>query len=199
MEKVFIYTRSIEIIIAILVGAFLSWLGYRLFQFGFTEKSDLNLNYGKIKFHLLSTSPGIFFSLFGTILIFISVWRSAQFKTENYLINGSMQKISIEKSLGLKNYKELTDRYNLQEKFDKALLFHYEKNYDEAKFLYDDILKSLPLIGQVSNNLADIYKNENKLDMAIIFSTFATQIFPDSIIFQNTLRQVQNKLSNEIR
>ena len=73
MDKIFIYTRSIEIIIAIFCGGFISWLGYRLFVLGLSDKSDLKIEYLNFKLQLFSAAPGIFFTLFGASIIFISI------------------------------------------------------------------------------------------------------------------------------
>ena len=60
MSTIFVYTRTIEIVIALLIGCFLCWLGYRLLPYGIPEKADLDFQWGKFKFNLVKASPGLF-------------------------------------------------------------------------------------------------------------------------------------------
>ena len=54
-----------------------------------------------------------------------------------------------------------------------------------------------PVIGQVANNLADIQKNRGEVESALVFANYAAAVFPDSVIFQKTLRQVRESWSNK--
>lgn len=189
MNEVFIYTRSLEIIIAILSGVFLCYLGFRLFQFGFSEKSDLKFEYGKLKLHLFKATPGIFFSLFGAVIISATVWRSATFSEEFQTKDGTRQKRSIEKSI--EDNSPVIDFSTLEAKFQKGVDLHLNDNLEQAETIYQDILKSMPLMGQVANNLADIQMNHGEGDKALILASYATLVFPDSTTFQNTFREVK--------
>jgi hypothetical protein len=69
-----IVLRSIERLIGVLIGGFLTWLGYRLFldistQADSTGKFSLP---GGTAIHITRVGPGIFFSLFGTGIVLIS-------------------------------------------------------------------------------------------------------------------------------
>lgn len=189
MSEVFIYTRSLEIVIAILSGVLLCYLGFRLFRLGFYEKSDLKFEYGKLRLHLFKATPGIFFSLFGAVIISGAVWRSATFTEEFQNKDGSSQKKTIEKSID--DNTQLSDHSILKAKFQQAIDFHQNDNIDEAEVIYWEILKSRTILGQVSNNLADIYKNRGQRDKALILASYATLVFPDSTTFQTTLKQIK--------
>ena len=190
MSELFIYTRSLEIIIAILSGAFLCYLGARLFQNGFFGKSDLKFEYGKLKLHLFKATPGIFFSLFGAVIISGAVWRSATFSEEFQDKSGFSKKTSIVKSI--EDDAAVSNSSALKAKFRQALDFHLNGNIAQAEVLYQEILKSVPIIGQTANNLADIQKNRGEANQALILASYAALLFPDSTTFQQTLRQVKD-------
>ena len=195
MSDVFIYTRSLEIIIATLSGLFLCYLGSRLFQFGFSARSDLKFEYGKLKLHLFKATPGIFFSLFGAAIIIVAVWRSAIFTEEFRNADGTTHKRTIEKSIG--DEAPTTDISTLEAKFQDAVELHRNENIEQAEALYAEILKMAPIIGQVANNLADIRKNRGEVEKALVFANYAAAVFPDSVIFQKTLGQVRELRSDQ--
>jgi tetratricopeptide (TPR) repeat protein len=192
MIETFIYTRSLEITIAILAGSFLSLLGYLLFRHGLTEKSDLDLEFRKVKLKIFSASPGIFFALFGAVILSISVWRSAHFTEERQFPDGSIFRTVIEKGLGEKS--DFVSEIDI--KFSKAVYLHENGKYEEAISIYNDILKSLPQLGRVANNLADIYNTKNEIEAALIYSNFATTVFPDNDIYIKTLGEIENHKKN---
>jgi len=151
MSDVFIYTRSLEIVISILSGLGLCYLGSRLFLSGLSEKSDLKFEYGKLKLHLFKVTPGIFFSLFGAAIILSAVWNSASF-------SGDIKK---------------------------------------AEALYYEILKRVPLLGDVVNNFSDIQRKRREGDKMFIFASYATLAFPGSETSKTTLRQANELLEQK--
>ncbi len=86
MDEIIKLARSLEVIIAMFIGAFTCWLGYRLFEKGVSGKASLSAEHKKIKFQLLNASPGIFFALFGSVLVLISVSQktSPSFASQNF-------------------------------------------------------------------------------------------------------------------
>lgn len=195
MSEVFIYTRSLEIVISILAGTFLCYLGWRLFQIGLSEKSDLKIEYGKLKLHLFRATPGIFFALFGAAIISGGVWSSAKFTEEFRNKDGTTGKRTITKSVD--DEASIPDISAPETKFQQAINFHRNDDIEEAEAIYAEILKMAPVIGQVANNLADIQKNRGEMASALVFANYAAAVFPDSAIFQKTLRQLRESWSNK--
>jgi hypothetical protein len=61
-------------IMALLVGAFLLYLGYGLFKLGYFEKGgEFEGRFGKKR--LRQVAPGVFFALFGTIIVCVGIWK----------------------------------------------------------------------------------------------------------------------------
>ena len=191
MKDIFIYTRTIELLVTILVGTFICWLGYRLFFKGLSEKSDLSIEYDKFKLQLFSASPGIFFSLFGAIIIASSVWNVAKFQEEQTSSSGLKTKTIIEKGnateSNIQNFDDLRDTFN------KAYALHIKGEYDEAKALYIKILKTVPVLNKTINNLADIYKEQGQIEQARILAQFCVSIYPEFEDGQKTLKEIMSK------
>jgi len=192
MIETFIFTRSLEISMAILAGAFLCLLGYLLFRHGLTEKSDLDLEFRKVKLKIFSASPGIFFALFGAVILTISLWRSAHFSEERQFPDGSLIRTVITK--GLDEKSDSTSQ--IKAEFDRALDLHKQGDHDRALAIYQDILKSLPHLGHVANNLADIYNKQNDIKAALIYAQFATTAFPGRDVYRETLDEIENNEKN---
>ncbi|MEO6741576.1 MAG: hypothetical protein ABIP20_15115 [Chthoniobacteraceae bacterium] len=69
-----IVLRAVERLIGIIIGGLLAWLGYRLFL-DVPVKGDSSGNFklaGGSEIKLTRIAPGIFFSLFGTAIVFVS-------------------------------------------------------------------------------------------------------------------------------
>lgn len=69
-----IVLRAVERLIGIVIGGLLAWLGYRLFL-DVPVKGDSAGNFkiaGGTEIKLTRIAPGIFFSLFGTAIVFVS-------------------------------------------------------------------------------------------------------------------------------
>jgi hypothetical protein len=94
-----IILRSAERLMGVMIGGFLAWLGYRLFL-EVPTKSNSSGEFtlpGGSAIHLTRVGPGIFFSLFGTAIVFFSFMKPINFKQELAL---SKQNASAEGSAG---------------------------------------------------------------------------------------------------
>lgn len=70
-------------IVTLVVGLGFAHMGYRLFMADKTGSAgDLQAKAGKYGLSLRGGAPGVFFSLFGTILICLSVFKGVEFKRE---------------------------------------------------------------------------------------------------------------------
>lgn len=77
-----IVLRSVERLLAVLIGGFFTWLGYRLFL-DIPAKADSSGKFnlpGGMAIHLVRVGPGIFFSLFGTCVVLMSFMKPVDFK-----------------------------------------------------------------------------------------------------------------------
>jgi hypothetical protein len=63
-------------IVALLVGAFIVFLGYSLFKIGYFESGgDFEARVGKNKLILKKAAPGVLFALFGAVVVAVGVWK----------------------------------------------------------------------------------------------------------------------------
>jgi hypothetical protein len=70
-------------VITLLCGVFIIYLGYRLFTKGiFNEAGDLDASWKDMKLLVKRAAPGTFFALFGAIVIYLSVYKGLDFKSE---------------------------------------------------------------------------------------------------------------------
>ncbi|MGL9621567.1 hypothetical protein QRQ56_26485 [Bradyrhizobium sp. U531] len=61
---------------ALVIGAFLLYLGYSLFKLGYFEKAgELQAAWGQRRLVLKQVAPGIFFALFGTAIVCLGIWK----------------------------------------------------------------------------------------------------------------------------
>lgn len=75
------------------VGSFFAYMGYRLFMSGISgHAGELATGFGDGKLVLKKAAPGTFFSLFGTVIISITLYKGLEFKdysegttTESYV------------------------------------------------------------------------------------------------------------------
>ena len=187
--ETFLYIRTIEILLSIIGGCFLCWLGFRLFHLALSDKSDLKMEYGKFKFQIYSAAPGIFFSLLGAAILVTSVWRQATIEDKISLNDGGVHHINITKGDG----QDLEAK--IEDIFAEALLLQKRGNLQDAKKRYFMALEKLPYLGDISNNLADICLQENNLQQAMIYSKYANMVFSDVDIYQKTLIEIHQKSS----
>jgi hypothetical protein len=83
-----IIMRSIERLIGVLIGGFLTWLGYRLFLDVSTQTDSsgkFNLP-GGTAIHVTRVGPGIFFSLFGTGIVLMSFLRPINYQDHQKIL-----------------------------------------------------------------------------------------------------------------
>ncbi len=190
MQEIFIYTRTIELLVSMVIGAFLCWLGYRLFFKGLSDKSDLKMEYGKIKFQIFSASPGIFFSLFGAIIIFSSVWRVATFQEEHISSNGLKTRTFIAKGSSSDSNEKIQDFNDIHDAFTEAHELHIAGKQELAEALYMKILRAVPDMDRVTNNLADLKNAQKKTEQALVYAKFSVTVYPEFVDARKTLEEI---------
>jgi hypothetical protein len=73
------------------VGIFLSYLGYRLFVLGvFSQAGNLQTSWKGFKLVVTKAAPGLYFILFGTIVIITTIYKGITF--EEYVKSQAPQK-----------------------------------------------------------------------------------------------------------
>jgi hypothetical protein len=192
MKELFIYTRTVELLVCILVGAFLCWLGYRLFFKGLSDKSDLNVEYGKIKFRIFRASPGIFFSLFGAVIVASSVWNVAKYQEEVVSSDALKTKTIIEKGSGEGANCTIRNFEDIRVTFKTAHALHSRGDLAHAEALYKCILIAIPELEKVTNNLADLYLVNGHLDTARVYARFSMETYPDFEDARKTMKQLSS-------
>lgn len=78
LHKIWIRSQLIEFayrMTVLLVGAGFAYMGYRLFIAGIFETANLEAGGKGFTFSLQNAAPGIFFALFGTVLIVTGIWK----------------------------------------------------------------------------------------------------------------------------
>ena len=65
----FIRWRGVERLMAMAIGALSIAFGYHLFRIGVVSSQEGVIEKGNFKLHLVKVGPGVFFSLFGAILV----------------------------------------------------------------------------------------------------------------------------------
>ena len=80
----FVVLRSIERILAVFIGCFLIYLGYRLFlEIPAKEDSEGKFTLpGGTAIQLTRVGPGVFFSLFGTAIVIFSLVKTVDYKVD---------------------------------------------------------------------------------------------------------------------
>lgn len=62
---------------SVIVGLIINYFGYKLFQLNLAKPAgDIEGSYGNYKLKLKNAAPGIFFSLFGSVIIAVTVANS---------------------------------------------------------------------------------------------------------------------------
>jgi tetratricopeptide (TPR) repeat protein len=178
-------SRSIELIVGMLLGGMICWLGYHLFEIGVSGKASLSAERGKVKFQLLNASPGIFFGLFGCVLIYASISKTAVFHSKP--APGGGVEISLQRGDPLTTSKDSLARLN-------ATLYAQGKtSYDakapgtaEAAFLA--LVEGNSMYPDACNALAWIYVEEGKMvERAVTLAETAAAARPERIEFLHTL------------
>src|SRR6185436_15477366 len=68
--------------LTLLCGLTFAFFGYRLFCAGFNKAAgEMKTTYGKASLVLRDVAPGVFFALFGAVIVAISVSRGIRYET----------------------------------------------------------------------------------------------------------------------
>ena len=82
-------------IVSLIVGLGFAYMGYKLFIHGVFDKAgELQAAWGEKKLLLKQAAPGTFFSLFGTVIIVVALWKGLSFGLENGLAGLTHQSAS---------------------------------------------------------------------------------------------------------
>lgn len=71
------YFRGAERLLIVGAAAMSIYLGYKLFIMGVTGKASLLVQYEKSKLQLINAAPGLFFALFGALVLAVAISRPA--------------------------------------------------------------------------------------------------------------------------
>jgi len=191
--------RSGEIIIALLIGSFLCWLGYRLFEIGVSGKASLSAERGKVKFQLLNASPGIFFALFGSIIVLISVSQRTKI-TEHTKQGRTETTYTFEKSSDDVNTleNELVSMVGTLLSIGKEKMKAGEDR--EAMEYFKSIIDVSREFAEANNAMAQIYLKHNEdIGEAIRIAKIAVSVQPHRSDFCETLQKLENlsKMNSE--
>jgi hypothetical protein len=83
-------------IIVLAAGTLFAVLGYRLFKIGYFEKAgELKAAWGNKNLSLKQVAPGVFFALFGAVIVAIGTWKPISFTAQSLPpeIVGVLQKV----------------------------------------------------------------------------------------------------------
>jgi len=132
--------RFAEKLVALIGGIICIYLGYLLFVKGVSGDASLKVEYDKSKIQLLNAAPGIFFALFGMVILSMGVWQQSHYsefetvpaiRSDNLHSSISDAKM-IQRVLENSGYKITPIEIN---KIDKNIFFEDLKN-NESKLIY---------------------------------------------------------------
>jgi len=96
---------------ALIIGFGLAYLGYRLFIAGIFEGGgDLDATFSDTKLVLKKASPGIFFALFGTVVLVVTLTKGLDLSAEP-LPSSPPLELTGEDEIGIQTIKELLAGY----------------------------------------------------------------------------------------
>ena len=75
IEWVFII-RGVERILIVVAGIICIYLGYLLFVKGVSGEASIKAQKSNVKFQLSNAAPGIFFALFGALILCVTIGQS---------------------------------------------------------------------------------------------------------------------------
>lgn len=183
--------RSVELVTGMLLGGLLCWLGYKLFEIGVSGKASLIAERGKLKFQLINASPGIFFALFGSLLIFSGITQTTRFE-EIRSQDGLNVQVSLEKGMDerIQNARNEIQRLN-QALYAEGIEAFNANRSDRAVMLFDAIVSGGVKYADSCNALAWLYawKNTN-LESALQLARIAVASDPNRIEYLHTLAEV---------
>jgi hypothetical protein len=82
-------------IASVACGAFVCWLGYKLFVAGlWNPAGDVEAKFEKASVVIKSAAPGTFFAVLGMVLSIVSVWRGYDFQMPDGSGAAEMQKFT---------------------------------------------------------------------------------------------------------
>ena len=188
----------------IIAGIISIILGYRLFCRGIgSEKSagrgaELNAEIGSTKFTLKNAAPGIFFALFGVVIISVMfaaggpelTLKTLRESAENGQITGEVSKTGLlEQELKLRgNNQDAISNFT-----ERGLDFEDKKNTAEAIENYE---KALSVMAAPMNNLAWLYLEKGRIGEALPLSHMATQLTPNNARHLDTYATALYKSGN---
>jgi hypothetical protein len=80
-----IYIRLIERLAIVIISGLCIFWGYRLFSIATQKQGEFKLGSDFLKVHLASVAPGIYFSLFGSLVLIFAIFSKVDF---TYTTNG---------------------------------------------------------------------------------------------------------------
>jgi tetratricopeptide (TPR) repeat protein len=168
--------------------------GYKLFMAGIHGKSAGNtsaeVDSKDWSFRLKSYGPGLFFALFGMVIIVCLIVSSPPSfeKTDSEEIkdgNSIVQSRSIKMRSGNALFDELVSEAKAAYKMQnlEASTAHYEQ--------------ALLQLAEPLNDLADLYRLQKRFDDAHALSDLALKLSPGNSNFQKTLNQIKEEGSSQ--
>jgi hypothetical protein len=118
MELVLVIVlRALERLLGILIGGMLAWFGYKLFL-DVPVKADSSGSFkipGGTEIKLTRIAPGVFFSLFGTVIVFVSFFQSVQLNPAQHVSSATPQADLVQASALPPRYSGASATGNLQD------------------------------------------------------------------------------------
>jgi tetratricopeptide (TPR) repeat protein len=189
--------RSVELIIGMLLGGLLCWLGYKLFEIGVSGKASLSAEHGKLKFQLVNASPGIFFALFGSFLIFSGISQTTKYYAKQ-LEGGRTFEVGLEKGQQemLATAKDTLMHVN-QGLYAQGLKQFKAGNSDEASNIFRTIVEGSTHYAESCNALSWVYLEKNREPArAIQLAKVAVALKPERVDFWHTLGRAYRLAGN---
>ncbi|MBN9295385.1 MAG: hypothetical protein J0I41_00170 [Filimonas sp.] len=151
-DKYFLYFVIYKLV-CLLAGMASIFLGYKLFIKGiYKEAGDVDVSHGETKILVKQAAPGTFFSLFGAIIISVTIWKGIELST---FVQGQESASNYKPSkTSLSFFKPLA---KLDSFYNNGYRFYCEKKYDSAMIalLYARELDTLHVY-----NIKEINRNE---------------------------------------
>ena len=92
----FIRWRGVERLIAMTIGALSIALGYHLFRIGVVSEQEGVIKKGDFKLHLVRIGPGVFFSLFGAVLVGYVAYAQFELREVTESVDGNQESVDVE-------------------------------------------------------------------------------------------------------
>jgi tetratricopeptide (TPR) repeat protein len=185
------FGRSVELVTGMFLGGLLCWLGYKLFEIGVSGKASLIAERGKLKFQLVNASPGLFFALFGSFLIFSGITQTTKYNEIRTPGDQTVQ-VSLEKGMAerIQTAKDNIARLN-QDLYTEGLEAFKADRSDQAVMLFDAIVAGSERYAESCNALAWLYARKNtNLDRALVLARIAVSTDPNRVEYLHTLSEV---------